>query len=244
VGASPPSLVYVALGDSMSIDGYAGGTGRGAASLLLRNRDKDFPDWTGRDLVSRDPRARLHLLASDGATAGTVASAQLPALRRSGVSPTVATVTMGGNDLLYAYGHAATARQAIRTAVAAGRTVLSDLRKLMGPGAPIVIGTVYDPTDGSGDAEQVGLPHWPEVTEMLAELNAALGDLASGYDAVLADVHHRFLGHGLVVGDPAQPAARPADRNLWYCDLIEPNAWGASAIRGCFWDALVAAGSV
>ena len=114
----PPSRsVYVALGDSMSIDGYAGGPGRGAASLLLRNRDDDFPAWAGRDLVSRDPQARLHLLASDGATAATVASIQLPALRRLGVAPTVATVTMGGNDLLLAYGDAVTARQAIRTAI-------------------------------------------------------------------------------------------------------------------------------
>src|SRR6266511_3866336 len=32
----------------MSIDDYAGGAGRGAASLLYRNRDDDFPDWAGR----------------------------------------------------------------------------------------------------------------------------------------------------------------------------------------------------
>jgi lysophospholipase L1-like esterase len=234
--------VYVALGDSMSIDEYAGGPGRGAASLLLRNRDDDFPAWTGRDLASRDPRARLHLLASDGATAATVASLQLPALRRLGIAPTVATVTMGGNDLLLAYGDAVTARRAIRTVIDCGRSVLGELRRLMGAGTPIVIGTVYDPSDGSGDAEQVGLPYWPGVLEMLAELNEALRDLAAGYDAFLADVHPRFLGHGLAVGDPAQPAARPDDPNLWYRHLIEPNAWGASAIRACFWEALEAAG--
>lgn len=39
------SGVYVALGDSMSIDDYAGCAGRGAASLLLRNVDADFPAW-------------------------------------------------------------------------------------------------------------------------------------------------------------------------------------------------------
>lgn len=37
--------VYIALGDSISIDPYAGGPGRGGASLLARNRDDDFPDW-------------------------------------------------------------------------------------------------------------------------------------------------------------------------------------------------------
>ena len=40
--------MYVALGDSMSIDDYAGGAGWGAASLLHRNRDADFPAWAGR----------------------------------------------------------------------------------------------------------------------------------------------------------------------------------------------------
>jgi len=53
---------------------------------------------------------------------------------------------------------------------------------------------------------------------------------------VVADVHARFLGHGLAAGDPTRPAARPPDRARWYCDLIEPNAWGASQIRAAYWD--------
>jgi hypothetical protein len=73
-------VVYAALGDSMSINDYAGGHGRGAASLLLRNRDDDFPAWTGRDRAARDRAARLYLLASDGATSTTVACEQLPRL--------------------------------------------------------------------------------------------------------------------------------------------------------------------
>jgi|SRR5829696_5780355 len=104
-------VVYAALGDSMSIDDYAGGPGRGAASLLWRNRDHDFPAWAGRDLTTGDPSARLVLLASDGATSATVAGEQLGRLRRLERTPTLATVTMGGNDLLAAYGDA-TARPA------------------------------------------------------------------------------------------------------------------------------------
>jgi hypothetical protein len=61
--------------------------------------------------------------------------------------------------------------------------------------------------------------------------------LAEDYRALVADVHARFLGHGLA-GDPTQPAARPRDRGLWYCRLIEPNAWGASQIRASFCEAL------
>jgi lysophospholipase L1-like esterase len=164
-------VVYAALGDSMSIDDYAGGPGRGAASLLWRNRDHDFPAWTGRDLTATDPAARLALLASDGATSTTVAGEQLGRLRRLEQKPTLATVTMGGNDLLAAYGDATAARRAIRTVVDNGRLVLASLRSLMGAQAPIVVATVYDPSDGSGDAGRLGLPPWPEALELLAALN-------------------------------------------------------------------------
>jgi lysophospholipase L1-like esterase len=231
-------VAYAALGDSMSIDDYAGGPGRGAASLLWRNRDRDFPAWAGRDLTSRDPTARLVLLASDGATSATVAGEQLGRLRRLGSVPTVATVTMGGNDLLVAYGDARAARRAITTVNDNGRLVLGGLRALMGADAPIVVATVYDPSDGSGDAGRLGLPPWPEALALLAELNRVLGMLAEDHRALVADVHARFLGHGLAAGDPTQPAARPRDRGLWYCRLIEPNAWGASQIRASFWEAL------
>jgi lysophospholipase L1-like esterase len=236
-------VVYAALGDSMSIDDYAGGTGRGAASLLWRNRDHDFPAWTGRDLTATDPAARLALLASDGATSTTVAGEQLGRLRPLEQKPTLATVTMGGNDLLAAYGDATAARRAIRTVVDNGRLVLASLRSLMGAQAPIVVATVYDPSDGSGDAGRLGLPPWPEALELLAALNRALRALAEDHRALVADVHARFLGHGLAAGNPAQPAAHPPNRGLWYCDLIEPNAWGASEIRAAFWTTLERADS-
>ena len=234
-------VVYAALGDSMSIDDYAGGPGRGAASLLWRNSDRDFPAWAGRDLTARDPAVRLALLATDGATSTTVATQQLGRLRGLGRAPKLATVTMGGNDLLAAYGDAAAARRVIRTVVDNGRRVLAGLRDLMGPEVPIVVATVYDPSDGSGDAGRLGLPPWPDALDRLAELNQALRALAAAHGALVADIHARFLGHGLAAGDPTQPAARPTDRDLWYCGLIEPNAWGASEIRAAFWEALALA---
>ena len=101
-----------------------------------------------------------------------------------------------------------------------------------------MVATVYDPSDGSGDAGRLGLPPWPQALRMLAELNQALRSLATEHRALVADVHARFLSHGLAAGDAAQPAARPPDRGLWYCGLIEPNAWGASEIRAAFWETL------
>jgi lysophospholipase L1-like esterase len=238
VQARRSGLVYAALGDSMSIDHYAGGPGHGAASLLWRNRDDDFPAWAGQDLTARHPAAHLALLASDGATSTTVAGEQLRQLHRLELIPTLATVTMGGNDLLAAYGDSAAGRQAVQRVADNGQRLLASLRALMGPDAPIVVATVYDPSDGSGDALRLGLPVWPEALDLLADLNQALRALAKEHRALVADVHGRFLGHGLAIGDPAQLDPRPSNRDLWYCGLIEPNAWGASEIRATFWEVL------
>lgn len=88
-------LLYAALGDSISIDEYAGGRGRGGASLLHADRDEDFPEWRGRDLRSVDPAVGLALLALDGATRRTPLEVQLP--RPAALPPpAVVTVTIGG----------------------------------------------------------------------------------------------------------------------------------------------------
>jgi hypothetical protein len=116
--------------------------------------------------------------------------------------------------------------------------VLDRLRAVTQASAQVVVGTVYDPSDGTGDASSVGLPTWPDVVAVLAELNSALRAVAVERGADVADIHGRFLGHGLSRGNPAQGDARPADRDLWYCNVIEPNAWGAHAVREAFWEVL------
>jgi lysophospholipase L1-like esterase len=229
------AATYVSLGDSMSIDAYAGGPGRGAASLLHRNRDGDFPEWTGRDLAGSGHVARP--LAADGATSSDVVIEQLPLV---GDAPALVTITMGGNDLMMSYGDTPAAFDTIFTVIEAGERVLDRLAAL---GAErVIVSTVYDPSDGTGELPTTSLPPWPDGPAVLGALNAALRDLAERHGAILADVHGAFLGHGASAGDPGQPEARPADRNLWYCGIIEPNAWGAHHIRRTWWRALDAAG--
>ncbi|MEO3821945.1 SGNH/GDSL hydrolase family protein [Plantactinospora sp. B24E8] len=224
---------YVALGDSMSTDDYAGGPGRGAASLLFRNRDTDFPGWQGRDLAGIGFEARL--LARDGATTIDVLDRQLPAVDRP---PTLVTISMGGNDLLAAYGDTDAARAAVARVGAQGEGVLTRLRAAAGGNCRIVLSTVYDPSDGTGVVPGSGLPPWPDGPAMLHLLNTTLAGLAERHGAALADVHDRFLGHGVTVGDPSRSDPRPPERELWYCGTVEPNAWGASGIRGAWWRAL------
>jgi len=225
--------MYVALGDSMSIDYYAGGAGWGAASLLHRNRDADFPAWAGRDLASTGLKGLV--LATDGAMAADVLEHQLPLISEP---PAVVTITMGGNDLLTAWGDDAAAGAAIGEVIEAGEVILARLGAA-GNASRILISTVYDPSDGTGSIGSGELMmSWPGGIAALGELNAALADLAARHGAALADVHARFLGHGVTAGDPSQPLPMPARRDLWYCETIEPNAWGADQIRRTWWDAL------
>ena len=224
---------YVALGDSISIDVYAGGPGRGGASLLARNRDEDFPEWRGSELG-----LPFHLLATDGGTTATLLDVQLPRLVRSGVRPSVVTLTIGGNDVLGSYGDTRAALATVAVVGARVSTALERIGEVLAPGGRVVVGTVYDPSDGIGDTTSVGLPPWPDVVAVLGELNETLRAVAGEHGAAVAEIHQRFLGHGLAVGDPGQGDPRPADRRLWYCNVIEPNAWGADAVRAAFWDAL------
>lgn len=225
--------VYLALGDSMSIDVYAGGAGRGAASLLHLNRDADFPAWAGRDLRSLGYAQRN--LSRDGATTAEVLQRQIPQIHDR---PDLVTVSMGGNDLMRAYGDTTAAREVIAAVAERADRILDTLRAMAAPGAAIVVTTVYDPSDGAGALAGAGLPDWPDGPAVLAELNTALTSAAHRHDALIADVHAHFHGHGAAAGNPAQPHPRPADSNLWYCGVIEPNAYGAHEIRAVWWHTL------
>ena len=236
---SDDGFLYAALGDSISIDLYAGGAGRGGPSLLTRNRDDDFPQWRGHDLVTRHPGARLELLAVDGGTVPTVLEAQLPQLARLGRRPDLVTLTVGGNDLLQAYGDTGLARAVVRRVRAGVDRALGGLRELA-PDAALLVGTVYDPSDGTGDAIALGLPPWPDAVAVLGELNEALRTVAQAHEARVAEIHGAFLGHGVRAGDPRGDEPRPDQRDLWFCSVIEPNAWGAGGVRAAFWEALTA----
>ena len=231
---------YVALGDSISIDDYAGGPGRGGASLLYRNRDDDFPQWRGHDLASGDPQAVFHLLATDGATTSTLLAVQIPRLIELQVRPKVVSVTIGGNDVLSSYGDTAAARAIIHRVSLALSRALGELQPLLPPDGRVLVGTVYDPSDGTGDGARLGLPPWPDAVGVIGELNAALRHVAAEHGAAVAEIDRHFSGHGLLAGDATRPDPRPSNRDLWLCSVIEPNAWGAGGVRAAFWAALQA----
>ena len=243
---------YIALGDSMSIDLYpaldAGETDVsvalervasaghvapiGAASLFYRNDETHWPDDVGDDLATRYPGIEHLNVAMDGATLGDVFGEQIPRLEPT-EEPTLLTLTVGGNDLLSAYGShpRGVILERIANDIAEGYDLLVDsIRRLYGE-STLIVATVYDPSDGTGQVPGLYDDRGALPLHVLDGFNNHVRTLARGTPNVkLADVHAHFLGHGVT--------APEADRWYWRRSLIEPNARGASEIRHLWLEAL------
>jgi lysophospholipase L1-like esterase len=191
---------YLALGDSISIDDYTGVVAGGAASQFAKRIDPiTFLD-----------------LAVDGKTTIGV----LEDLESLDFDPDVITLTAGGNDFLQAcfWGSDPTSKQGWQELVEEPLARLEQIvTNLSQYSCPIIINTVYDPTDGD-DAmgEQIGLPR---VTRLaFFELNEGIRALARRKGLILSDLHALFTSHG------------PASKDCWIVANIEPNLAGATAI--------------
>jgi lysophospholipase L1-like esterase len=209
--------LYVALGDSISIDDYpARETGIpdiGAASLFARELRKRFPDLTFDNLTA------------DGATTDDVLRWQLPRVRET-ADETIVTLTAGGNDLLMNL-------RATRPPVRLVEGILERLERILDelprrlPNALVLLGTIYDPSDGTNVLYGEKLDR---EAKWLARVNEGIRALAGG-KVRLADIHQHFLGHGLSV---------PQEKRWYWEQLIfEPNAEGARQVAK-LWSAVAA----
>jgi lysophospholipase L1-like esterase len=234
--------LYVALGDSMSIDHYPTCDVRdldlpptqldplGAASQLFRNDDARWPEFKHRDLVSASPGVTLLNLAQDGATIDDVTTEELARLGHDSKDPgIVVTLTVGGNDLLGALGGGHQLDRVTKGIIGRYTELVETIREEL-PNARLVLTTVYDPTDGSGMLP--GLEWYGRLPlEYLDRFNDHVRATAGRSERTqLADVHRHFLGHGVTATD--------ADRWYWKRSLIEPNARGASEIRRVWLEAV------
>jgi hypothetical protein len=243
---------YIALGDSMSIDLYpaldAGETDvpvalqwdahagavapLGAASLLYRNDDARYPEFTGRDLVSRYPKLTYRNLAEDGATIGDVFGSQLSQLEEA-EDPTLLSLSVGGNDLLSAFANRPDAGllQGIVRDIGEGYEFLVESLRRVRPNSTLILTTVYDPSDDTRKIPGVFDGAGKLPLESLHALNERVRHLAGQTaGALLADAYRHFQGHGVT--------AAAAQRWYWKRSLVEPNAEGASEIRRLWLDAL------
>ena len=251
-------MKYLAFGDSMSIDTYpllSDGV-RGFPSLIVENDDGRFSDFRGRDLRTLHRDVVHENFAVDGATSEQVLATQLPrAASRLASGADLVTLTIGGNDLL-ATGLALIGERAAMdaSAVAArfddaaarfGGRLRGILRELRAHASTVLVGTIYDPTDGTGRftdptfSAGFGMLLSPEATvRMLGVWNGMIVGAAFDTGARLVDIHRHFLGHGNHSADSGSPYHDAADPTRWTYQTIEPNGRGAHELRRCFWETL------
>lgn len=225
-----PTTQYVALGDSISIDDYpqhqTGRTGLGATSLFYRNDDRFWPEFAGRDLVHLHPGIGFHNLTADGATTEDVLRHQLRRIHHPG-EPSLVTLTAGGNDLLMNLRAPRPPAKLVEGIIDRLERIVHGLESNL-TGTTILIGTVYDPSDGTNVLYGERLDR---EAKWLAQLNAAVRKIARSRDGVrLIDIHQHFLGHGVT--------APQHERWYWNELIFEPNARGASEVRRLWLDAL------
>jgi hypothetical protein len=187
-----------------------------------------WPELKGRDLVTLCPSIRHEDLTADGATTESVLVDQVT--RATAASPNesiLVTLTAGGNDLLLLVGASvAEGERGVGAALERLQAVVDAVITRM-PGATLLVSTVYDPTDGSGKLEHVQLRD--VELRWLERFNAGVRSLCRG-PVLLADLHARFLGHGL--------SAPPPERWYWSLSSIEPGLIGASEVRRVWLDAI------
>ena len=183
------------------------------------------------------PGIDFHSLASDGATCSTVLEEQIPSLPPGDDNTTIITLTVGGTDFLTAIGLVGGID---RGAIDDFRSNLVEILETLCehfPNSFIILGTIYDPTDGVGD---LVLPEVDvqEAYRLFHAFNRTIMDMGKTYGAQIADIYSHFLGHGSHHGDPKNPHHCPEDPSYWYVQEIEPNARGAHEVRRLFSEAL------
>jgi lysophospholipase L1-like esterase len=211
--AEPRMFTLHTFGDSILDCGRYNEQGVHPGQLLLRNDDRLFPEFMGRDLLSRGP-ARLEHRAVDGSTVQG-----LPAQARKLARPAgraAAILTVGGNDLLQ--GLSADSGPGIRAFEARLELFIKSL-----PIRPVILGTVYDPTLGDDTRNFLGVPARVARANHRA-VNEAIVRLGRRYGGVV-DLHAHFLG-----GDAS-----------WFTRTIEPSLRGASEVRRAFLPPVLAA---
>ncbi len=193
---------YLALGDSVSIDDYTNVPHGGAASQFAR-------------LIGA---THFQNLTRDGRTTDGV----LESLPQVTAKPDVVTLTAGGNDFLQnAYRLVNPLGQSSGTWGDVARLPLENLTRIADRlaefGCPVLLNTLYDPTDGD-DALLAAYGVGPGARTAYDALNDGIRDIARRYDFLLSDLQELFHGHGAVAAD------------TWIVGQIEPNHAGATAI--------------
>jgi lysophospholipase L1-like esterase len=240
-------VLLLGLGDSVTA-GFGASPGLSYFERLKANPPGEFADIEGISMSAVFP----NLTARNASVSGSISGEHEEHIRRlPRQAPEVLGVvvfTTGGNDLIHNNGrtppregamYGATREQArpwIASFEARLGRMLRAVRAKFPGGCRIFLANIYDPTDGTGDAENAGLPRWPDGLAVHNAYNDVIARVAERVpDVYLVDTRGAFLGHGIHCTQFWHPRYRPEDPHYWYYDNLEdPNDRGYDAVRRLF----------
>src|ERR1041384_985354 len=243
-------VLLVGIGDSITA-GFGARKGYSYLDRLIANPRDEFADMAGLNLRAVFPNLTVTNLSVSGSTSLQHAEKQIPRLM---LAPTnvfgVIVMTTGGNDIIHNYGrekphegaiYGASLHQAepwIANFEERLDSMFQAISAMFFGGCQIVVGNIYDPTDGQGDIQWagVGLPPWKDGAAIHARYNEVIGRVALRHRNVhVIDLHRSFLGHGIHCTQFWSLYYKPQDPHYWYHDNLEdPNERGYDAIRRLF----------
>lgn len=241
-------VVFLGIGDSIT-RGLGADMPHTYFPLLLSNDDAFYPDMAGRDLSHVVTIQETRNYAQDYTVTQEHIDRQLAKVPQYDPSVHgIIVVTSGGNDLLHDYGrsepkpdamYGCTYQQAqdwcpqLKDRL---NTLLTGLMQKFPGGCDIFLANIYDPTDGVGDPQTMGLPRWRACVKTLALANKKIAELCEAYPNVhLVDIHTAFLGHGIHCDEFWRKHYHKDDPHFWYYyNLEDPNLRGFDAIRRLF----------
>ncbi|MGZ4963941.1 MAG: SGNH/GDSL hydrolase family protein [Limisphaerales bacterium] len=246
-------VFVVGLGDSVTA-GFGAAKGHSYFDRIIQTPADDFADTRDLCLAKVFPKLKATNFAISGSTSFDSIRTEL---RKVPVQSSnvlgIVIVTTGGNDLIHNYGrtlpregamYGATMAQS-KTWVTNFAVRLDTIRSLVAKAFPggykIFIGNIYDPTDGVGDPQRVGLPKWPDNQALVSAYNDVLENFArERNNAVhLINIHDLFLGHGIHCREFWRKSYRSDDPTYWYHENLEdPNERGYDALRRLYLNAL------
>lgn len=238
-------VLLIGIGDSVTA-GFGARPGYSYFDRLVKNPPDEWDDMRGRSLSAVIPNLTSRNLAVSGSNSlQHVRQIEEKLEKQPEDVFGLVVMTSGGNDLLHWYGRTPPREGAMYGASHAEAQPWIDafeirinqmfqlLQDRLPGGCRIFIADIYDPSDGRGHPESVGLPPWPDVVGIHSAYNAAIQRAASKHSCVrIVPMYDAFLGHGVHCRKFWTTHYRFGDPHYWYSfNLEDPNERGYDAIR-------------
>ncbi len=250
---SNKKIVLVGMGDSI-VTGFGSGHKKNSFfEMITDNPEDDYPDIKNINLRKAFPNLeKINLAENSTASGDHILQVDNLEVQSSNVYGIVILST-GGIDLIHDYGNSPPQDEAIYGANLEEvekysvlfeqrlNVLIKKIKQKFPGGVKIFLFSIYDPTDGVGDIENVSpllklfkkLPKWKDGLYALNKWNEIIYKTSDENDFVeLVDLHKAFLGHGIHCKDKSNPNYKPDDPSYWYyMNLEDPNRKGYDAIR-------------